>query len=223
MHPGSRRPIASTLLALAFALALAAPPAPAQAPATPAPSRNGARPDSARGGERRPQTRPHSKRVSVEPARIRVVDGDTVVLDWGENDRETVRILGIDTPETAHPRYDMPYAQSFGNEARAFARGAFAAASRVELLRADMTDPYGRTLGYCFVNGVNYSVLAIRSRYAEESVTRFGDNGFAREAAEVLAAARAAGPMPFEPPGDFRRRMRAVTEWMKAKGLDAGE
>jgi endonuclease YncB( thermonuclease family) len=171
--------------------------------------------------EPKPQTRPHSTRVAVDPARIVVDDGDTVVVRWSRDDRETVRILGIDAPETRHLEHDIPYAQPFGPEARAFAQGAFAAATSVELLRARTLDPYGRTLGYLFLNGRNYSVLVVKARLAAESVTFFGDNGLPREAAEVLAAAKAAGPLPFEPPHAFRARMRDVSRWMKEAGLEA--
>ena len=34
-----------------------------------------------------------------------------------------------------------------------------------------------------------------------------------------LAAAKAAGPPAFEPPGAYRSRMRAQTEWMKKSGI----
>jgi micrococcal nuclease len=169
----------------------------------------------------KPQTRPHSTRVAVDPARILVDDGDTVVIRWSRDDLETVRVLGIDTPETRHVEHDIPYAQCFGPEARAFAQGAFATATSVELLRAGTLDPYGRTLGYLFLNGRNYSVLVVEARLAAETVTFYGDNGLPREAAEVLAAAKSAGPLPFEPPHLFRARMREVSQWMKEKGLEA--
>lgn len=168
----------------------------------------------------KPQPRPHSTRVEVDPARVSVDDGDTVAVRWGANDVEVVRILGIDTPETRHPEHDLPYAQAFGEQAKAFGQGAFAAATRLELLRASALDPYGRTLGYLFINGRNYSVLVVRARLAEESVTRYGDNGFPAEAAAVLDAARTAGPPPFESPGAFRGRMRDVTRWLKTQGID---
>ena len=90
---------------------------------------------------------------------------------------ETVRILGIDTPETRHLEHNLPYAQSFGPEARGFAQGAFAAATQVELLRASTLDPYGRSLGYLFLNGRNYSVLVVQARLSAETVTFYGDNG----------------------------------------------
>jgi endonuclease YncB( thermonuclease family) len=160
-------------------------------------------------------------RIAVDPARVTVDDGDTVLIRWAKDDTETIRILGIDTPETRHLEHDLPYAQSFGPEARAFAQGAFATATAIELLRAATVDPYGRTLGYLFLNGRNYSVLVVRARLGEESVTFYGDNGFPREADAVLAAAKEAGPLPFEPPHLFRTRMREVSKWMKEHGLEA--
>lgn len=161
----------------------------------------------------RTQRRPSLERVEVAPARVEVGDGDTVVIRWDDDDRERVRILGIDTPEVAHPRYGMPFDQPFGQRARAFARGVFAVADRVELIRAAETDPYGRTLGYLFVNGRNYSVLAIEAGLAVETVSHYGDNGLPDEAEAVLAAARATAPAPFEAPYRFRRRMREIEDW----------
>jgi endonuclease YncB( thermonuclease family) len=166
-----------------------------------------------------PQTRPSGTRVAVDPVRVEIDDGDTVIVHWSRDDPETVRVLGIDAPETRHLPHDIPYAQAFGPEAAAFARGALAVATRVELLRAATLDPYGRTLGYLFLNGRNYSVLVVAARLAEESVRHFGDNGFPKEAAEVVAAARAAGPLPFESPAAFRARMRELSRWMKERGL----
>jgi micrococcal nuclease len=167
----------------------------------------------------KPQPRPHSTRVALDLKQIQIDDGDTIQITWGSNDVEEVRILGIDCPETRHVQHDIPYSQIFGEEARAFARGTFATATKVELLRASMLDPYDRTLGYMFVNDKNYSVLVLEARLAEESITPFGDNGFPQEAAVVLETAKRAGPLPFEPPYQYRNRMRKVAEWMKGKGI----
>ena len=180
-----------------------------------------AAPPAAQGTDRpvpKPQLRPHAKRVPVAPALVSVEDGDTITIRWRPNDAEIVRILGIDAPETRNPEHNLPYAQAFGPEARAFGQGAFAAATRVELLRAATLDPFGRTLGYLFVNGHNYSVLIVKARLAEESVTRYGDNGFPAEAAAVAAAAVAAGPLPFEPPAIYRGRMRELSHWLGERG-----
>ncbi len=188
---------------LAQSLAPASAPAPRVAEPRPAP---------------KPQPRPSAQRVAVDPALVTVDDGDTVNIRWSREDTEIVRILGIDTPETRHLPHDLPFDQPFGLEARAFAQGAFAAATRIEILRATTLDPFGRSLAYLFLNGQNYSILVLRARLAEESVTRYGDNGFPAEAAPVLAAAKAAGALPFQPPGEYRARMREVTRYLKSRG-----
>jgi micrococcal nuclease len=164
------------------------------------------------------QSRAHSTRVPVPAALLQIDDGDTVVIRWTEKDEEIVRILGIDSPETRHVEHNLPYAQPFGEEARAFARGAFAAAGRIDLLRAATVDPFDRTLGYLFIDGRNYSPLIVRARLAAESITQFGDNGFPKEAADVMEAAKTQGPLPFEPPHVFRARMRDLSTWLKARG-----
>src|SRR5579883_1889288 len=133
----------------------------------------------------KPQTRPHGQRRRVDPAAVTVEDGDGVIIRWSDADTEIVRILGIDTPEIRRLEHDLPYDQPLGPEAKAFAQGAFAAATDVELLRAPTLDPYGRTLAYLFVNGRNFSVLAIKAGFTTETVSHYGDNGLPREAAEV--------------------------------------
>ena len=164
-----------------------------------------------------PQPRKCGEKVKVDPAKISVDDGDTVTIKWDDNDEEIIRILGIDTPETIHLSHNIPLDQPYGREARAFAQGAFSTSSEVELLRCTTLDPYKRTLGYLFLNGKNYSLLVIKARLAEQSITAFGDNGFPEIAAEVKAAAKAAGPLPFESPNLFRRRMRPLSDWTKAQ------
>jgi endonuclease YncB( thermonuclease family) len=167
----------------------------------------------------KPQSRPHGMRVALPAALLQLDDGDTVAIRWSDRDEEVVRILGIDAPETRHLEHNLPYAQPFGEEARAFARGAFAAADRIEVLRAATVDPFDRTLAYLFIDGRNYSTMIVRARLAAESITQFGDNGFPKEAAEVMEAAKVQGPLPFEPPHVFRARMRDLSAWLKARGL----
>jgi len=165
------------------------------------------------------QSRPSEQRIAVPTDAVRIDDGDTLKIVWAAGDEEIVRILGIDTPETRHDEHDIPFDQPFGREATAFTRSVFAMADNVELLRAATVDPYGRTLGYVYVNGKNFSVVILRAGLAVESVSAFGDNGFPQQAAECVEAAKAAGPVPFEPPHLFRKRMRAVAERMRADGL----
>ena len=154
-------------------------------------------------------------RVPVDPALIDVGDGDTVVIHWSDDDKERIRILGIDTPEVAHHSMGWYDDQPYGSEATAFAKGVFAMAESVELLRSAEPDGYGRTLGYLFVNGRNYSVLAVTAGFAIETVSHYGDNGLPGASEAVLAASRTVGPVAFEEPYKFRRRMRELNDWRK--------
>jgi micrococcal nuclease len=198
----------------AIAGLLLLPVALGQAPAT---QRAGTRQQTER-PPAKAQPRPHGERVKVDPSAITVEDGDGIIIRWNDRDSEIIRILGIDTPEVRRLEHNLPYDQPFGPEARAFAQGAFAAATDVEVLRSAALDPYDRTLAYVFINGRNYSVLAIKAGYTTETVSHYGDNGLPREAAEVVAAAKAGPPLPFEPPHQYRARMRTLTEQLKSQG-----
>lgn len=156
-------------------------------------------------------------RIHVSRDLISSDDGDSFSIRWPAG-TETVRILGIDAPEVLHLDHNLPYAQPFGEEAAGFLRGCLAVADRVEVHRSGEIDPFGRTLGYLYLNGKNYSVLALQARLAVENVGYFGDNGLPEQAKEVLEAAKAAGPVAFEPPHQYRARMRKLSEWMKAQG-----
>lgn len=75
---------------------------------------------------------------------VRVVDGDTIVLDGGER----VRLIGVDTPELHHPAKPVQY---FAHEAKA--RTVTLAQGRTVGLEYDRQrhDRYGRTLAYVFL------------------------------------------------------------------------
>jgi endonuclease YncB( thermonuclease family) len=166
----------------------------------------------------RPEAGAEGERVAVPAGAVLVDDGDSVTITWPDR-VETVRLLGIDCPETLHLEHDLPYEQPFAERAAGFLEGCLAGADRVELLRAADPDRYGRTLGYLYADGRNTSVLLVQARLAVESVGTYGDNGLPAPAAEVVAAAKAAGPVPFEDPGAYRARMRGVSAWLKARGL----
>jgi micrococcal nuclease len=84
----------------------------------------------------------------------RVVDGDTIVI---END-ERVRYIGIDTPETVHPRIGV---EPFGPEASAVNK-ALVEGRRVYLV-SDITnrDKYGRLLRYVYTEDGLFVNLAL--------------------------------------------------------------
>ncbi|MEY4165628.1 MAG: hypothetical protein RL419_1470 [Actinomycetota bacterium] len=75
----------------------------------------------------------------------RVVDGDTVVLDFGEAE-ETVRLIGIDTPETVKPNTPV---ECFGPEASERTKALLPAGTKVRVERdIEARDRYGRLLAY---------------------------------------------------------------------------
>ena len=86
--------------------------------------------------------------AATEEARVvRVVDGDTLVIDRGRGD-ERLRYIGVDTPESVKP--DSPV-EFMGKEAAAV--NASLVEGRTVLLETDVsdTDRFGRLLRYVWV------------------------------------------------------------------------
>ena len=85
---------------------------------------------------------------------IEVIDGDTIVVALDGGSTETVRLIGVDTPETVHP--DRPV-ECHGPEASSFTRDALEN-KRVELeFDATRRDVYGRLLAYVHVDGRRFN------------------------------------------------------------------
>ena len=79
---------------------------------------------------------------------VRAVDGDTLEVRLDDGDVETVRVIGVDTPETVKP--DTPV-QCFGPRASAFEHKTVEG-HRVRLLvGVEPRDYYGRLLAYVWV------------------------------------------------------------------------
>ena len=107
-------------------------------------------------GEFESATHQNRQRFKVQ----RVVDGDTVVLTTGEK----LRYIGVDTPETKHPRKPVEY---FGKEASAFNKKLVN--GKVILVEFDVTpkDRYGRLLGYVFLpDGTFVNAELVKQGYA---------------------------------------------------------
>lgn len=96
-----------------------------------------------------------------------VIDGDTIKVALG-NEQETLRLIGIDTPETVDPRKPV---QCFGKEASAKAKLLLSGKS--VRLESDSTqgerDKYHRLLRYVFLeDGTSFNKLMISEGYAHE-------------------------------------------------------
>ncbi len=99
----------------------------------------------------------------VDATVTRVVDGDTihVALDGGD---VTIRLIGIDTPETVDPQ--RPVA-CYGPEASHFTTTQLTG-SRIQLeLDRDPIDPFGRTLAYVWLDGRLFNETLVEQGYAE--------------------------------------------------------
>ena len=95
---------------------------------------------------------------------VRVIDGDTIEVHL-ERGTATVRLMGIDTPETTHPTRPVEY---YGLEAAALTETALS--GKTVTLTPDVTgdreDQYGRLLRYVTVQGVDVNAALVREGYA---------------------------------------------------------
>ena len=93
---------------------------------------------------------------------VDVLDGDTIVVARGTS-RDTIRLLGIDTPETHHPTKPV---QCFGPEASDYTTRRLA--GRFVRLEDDVEthDIYGRHLAYVYVDGRRFDDELLEKGYA---------------------------------------------------------
>jgi micrococcal nuclease len=93
---------------------------------------------------------------------VRAVDGDTLEVRDGAR-TDTIRLLGVDTPETHHPTKPV---QCFGPEAAAYTKARLE--GRDVRLEDDVErrDRYGRHLAYVIVDGERFNDELLRAGYA---------------------------------------------------------
>jgi len=117
---------------------------------------------------------------------VRVVDGDTVAVRVGGRE-ETVRLIGIDTPETVDPRSPV---ECFGQEASDRAKALLPEGTGVRLVPdVEARDRYDRLLAYVYRDDGTFVNLAlVEDGYA--SVATYPPN-VAHTSEFTAAAARA--------------------------------
>jgi endonuclease YncB( thermonuclease family) len=140
--------------------------------------------------------------LRINPSEIRFDDGDTFLLS-----DHPIRILGVDTPEIAHPKLGMDVAQPYGVTASESTRVWILRARTVEYV-PDGWDRYGRRLAHVFVDGELLSVRLLRAGLAYETISHYGDSGFPELAQAILDAARDAPRPKFEEPYRWKRKHR---------------
>lgn len=118
-----------------------------------------------------------------------VVDGDTVHAGRGWR-RTTVRLIGVDAPETVHPEKPV---QFYGPEASEFTTKSLTGKwVRLEFELLEQIDAYGRLLAYIFLeDGTLFNRELVRQGYAR-AYTRFPFR-YKDEFRLAQAEARAAG------------------------------
>jgi len=97
---------------------------------------------------------------------LKVVDGDTIKVLMN-NKEETVRLIGIDSPEVLDERKPV---QCFGKEASDKAKEILT--GKTIVLESDPTqedkDEYGRLLRYVFLDDLNFNKFMVSEGYARE-------------------------------------------------------
>jgi micrococcal nuclease len=109
-----------------------------------------ARPWEGSGGEEGP--------AAVSARVARVVDGDTVEIEFG-GEREDLRLIGVDTPETVKP--DTPV-ECFGPRASDFTHRSLEGRQVTVVFGVERRDRYGRLLGYLRLDGRLFNAELVR-------------------------------------------------------------
>ena len=97
---------------------------------------------------------------------VRIVDGDTYVLEDGNGTKEKIRIIGVNTPETKHPKKGL---EPFGIEATTFAKKHLSNTVVKLKFEKGKRDRYKRVLAHVYVNGIHFNKMLIDSGFAKAS------------------------------------------------------
>ncbi len=124
--------------------------------------------------------------VAQEFRVVQVLDGDTIIVQRGSY-RDTIRLLGVDTPETHHPTKPV---QCYGPEASAYTtKRLFGQVVRLED-DVERHDIYGRRLAYVYLDGHNFERELLQKGYARLLVIE-PNHAYARDMLDDELNARA--------------------------------
>jgi len=149
--------------------------------------------------------------VNVTKKVIRVVDGDTIKVEPFDDGEDSVRLLGIDTPET----YYRGQSQGFHSEAaKAYLAGLLSAGDTVRIESGqEERDKYGRVLGYVYKDDININLKLVAEGMALPYPI-YPNLKFLTELNQLAAQAQADGKGVFDPanpllemPFEFRMRI----------------
>lgn len=99
-----------------------------------------------------PQSFSLDSRGALTGTVVEVIDGDTTIIQFGSR-KETVRFLGVDTPETKHPTKPV---ECWGKEASLHTQHLLPKGTSVFVFRdEEARDKYGRFLAYVYRSSDN--------------------------------------------------------------------
>lgn len=94
---------------------------------------------------------------------VRVIDGDTIRVRINKQE-ETVRYIGVDTPETVHPTCGI---EPYGIEASNFNKKLVEGKTVQLEFDVDSRDRYGRLLAYVYVDTLFVNAELVKQGYAQ--------------------------------------------------------
>ena len=116
-------------------------------------------------GSGQPATSSSENAVRAQVARV--IDGDTILLEDGTR----VRYIGVNTPETVHPKKPVEY---FGKEASAENRRLVEGKTVLLEYDVERLDRYGRTLAYVWLGKTLINGHLVKNGFA--TVTLYPPN-----------------------------------------------
>ena len=141
---------------------------------------------------------------------VRVVDGDTREVEFPNGEVDTVRLLGVDTPETSAESTSpaefegisetdagRAHLATWGAEASAFAESELAGEEVTVVTGGDRRGGYGRLLAVLYVDGEDFNERLLTGGYARLYDTEFAKRD-AYAAAESEARAAEVGLWGFD-------------------------
>ena len=111
--------------------------------------------------------KPEAPQTSNAYEVLRVIDGDTIEVNI-DGEPVTVRMIGIDCPESVHP--DESLNTEYGEIAADFTRTLLEGKNVLLEYDEQLTDEYGRTLAYVYIegkeNGGSVNAFLLQEGYA---------------------------------------------------------
>ena len=131
--------------------------------------------------------KPKTGEPTVNATILKVIDGDTVTVKIARK-KETLRLIGVDTPETVHPTKGV---ECFGPEASNFTKLTLKKDLQVRLVRdVEARDRYQRLLVYIYLqDGTMFNLILVEQGFAR-AMNIEPNSAFATEFAMREAEAR---------------------------------